>query len=126
VRSLSSPPRESPAHDESSRFTHVQCSNGDVAALLSRRQFGGGPPGCELAYKLTSGAVVEGLKNKAKSHPEKSTAFAPAGYSNWPFITRLASCPNRNPPAISSDEPHFQRASLSLPQYLSFPATSPA
>src|SRR6266545_7645858 len=35
--------------------------------------------------------------------------FAPTVSSNSPFITRLASCPSRNPPTNSSDEPPFFR-----------------
>ena len=54
--------------------------------------------------KLISSRVVEGLNNKAKVTMRKSYGFAPIEYSNWPFITRLASCLSRNQPTISSDE----------------------
>jgi transposase len=44
------------------------------------------------AQKLISSGVVEGLNNKAKVTLRNPMAFAPTGYSNRPFITRLASC----------------------------------
>jgi hypothetical protein len=87
------------------------------------------------AQKLISSGVVEGLNNKAKVTIRKSYgggaqvgqvaigaiseadrhnirgehAFAPTGYSNWPSITHLASCPSRNQPTISSDESKKRR-----------------
>jgi hypothetical protein len=64
------------------------------------------------AQKLLSSGVVEGLNNKAKVTMRKSYGFAPTGYSNWPSITHLASCPSRNQPTISSDEPKLVAASL--------------
>jgi hypothetical protein len=42
-----------------------------------------------------------GFEQQGESHYE---VFAPTGYSNWPFITHLASCPSRNRPTISSDD----------------------
>ncbi len=57
------------------------------------------------AQKLLSSGVVEGLNNKAKVTMRKSYGFRTFRCLELAPITHLASCPSRNRPTNSSDEP---------------------
>jgi len=56
--------------------------------------------------KLLSGGVVEGLNNKAKVSMRKSCGFRTYRVLELALYHSLGKSPNRNPPTISSDEPH--------------------
>jgi hypothetical protein len=62
------------------------------------------------AQKLLSSGVVEGLNNKAKVTMRQSYGFRTFRCLEL-ALTHLASCPSRNRPTDSSDEPGFQTIS---------------
>ena len=59
------------------------------------------------AQKLLSSGVVEGLNNKAKVTMRKFYGFRTFRCLELALYHSLASCPNRNRPTNSSDEPLF-------------------
>jgi hypothetical protein len=56
---------------------------------------------------MLSSGVVEGLNNKAKVTMRKSYGFRTYRVLELAYITHLASCANRSPPTIPSDDPFF-------------------
>jgi phospholipid/cholesterol/gamma-HCH transport system permease protein len=64
------------------------------------------------AQKLLSSGVVEGLNNKVKVTMRKSYGFRTFRRLELALYTHLASCPSRNRPMNSSDEPFFHGKAL--------------
>jgi hypothetical protein len=59
---------------------------------------------CFRPKKMIPSGTVGGLNNKAEVPMRESYGSRTFRFSNWPFITHLASSLSRSQPTISSDE----------------------